>query len=543
MTRRLPLPLLVLGLLFWAGAVLMHVLPDLAGRVPHALFLPTQAWSFDHMAGMLSGEHPWQQLTQRIGGPNPARLSFLAWGPALLLAPATWLGGALLAVNLAMLTLPLGTGVLTFAWLRARGLAASAAAAGGLLMGTSLPMLSYLVNGQVCKASLWVLPLLALCVELAPRRWSVLLLSPIFAFASVFSDPTISLVALVAVPPLALDAAWRAERRGPALLRIALLLLPWLPALLLGAAYYRPGEATDAAFEHAGVHSITQVVAMSSASPVDLIWPAAWSLTETDGVTVAYLGLPCLLAVLWAAARRLPGAGLALGLVAVGATLALGEHLMMDGQLVERAGVRFKLPAGFLADLGFPMRESGHYDRFVVTAWLGAALGLATALGDRPRLSLAAGLLVLVHSLGVGHALWPLGYTELEGRAELSSLAQRASRSQGRLLDLPGRGGSFEKGMVLLRASLHRHPVEVLPRAGLRWGMADHMLRAPLARLRAGEPGAAAELRSRGVSAVLWTGGPEGEGPPLSALEAALGPGEEVGPYRYWSLSPGTGSR
>jgi hypothetical protein len=88
-------------------------------------------WCFAHMAEMLHGSADWQ--TDQIGWPYEVQLRFIAWAPAVLVAPLQELLGPIGAYNVALLlSFPLAAICATWLLLLV-DVRPMAAAAGGLV--------------------------------------------------------------------------------------------------------------------------------------------------------------------------------------------------------------------------------------------------------------------------------------------------------------------------------------------------------------------------------------------------------------------------
>ncbi len=520
-----------------AWSLLLHgaTLLSPATRVPSAVFITGHAWCFDHIRRMLAGELPLSLTTDRVGFAGEIHAAFIGWAPAILVAPVGQFLGPVVAINVASLVEPLLAAVATWAWLRGRGISPTGAALGGLVLALSPPLTGALANGQLCKANVWALPLCLASLDLAARRpWAAPLSGLAFA-ACVFSEPTYGVIATLVAVVYGIDAVARSASRPWAALGVAVAGASWVPSLVLARAYYlvEGTQIFTPAGSVRGGHG--DAVVSGSVSAPELVLGADYLADAENTAHVGYLGLVALGACVLAAARW-RDARVAAALVALGATLALGEFAILDGELWETGGKVVALPARALAAAGFPFAQSGQYVRFLVVAWAAVALAVGAIATARPRWGAVAAALVCVDALRATAGLWPLGSFDVRGARDFPALA--AVVPGGRVLDLPGLGGNFGNGLTQLRGALHGHAVDARARAGHRWANAPRPVSSVVFAIIEGQPELARRfLDSERIGLVTWVGPETPEGPSLEATVAALGSPETVGEVYYWRLT------
>ncbi len=503
-------------------------------RVPGTAFVTVQAWSFDHIRRMLVGEIPLSVTTDRVGFLDHAHAAFIAWGPAVLVAPVGQLLGPIVAVNTASFSLPLLAALATWVWLRGRGLPSTAAALGAGVFAMCPPLTGALANGQLCKANIWALPLCLATLDLAARRPWAAPISGLALAACVFSEPTYGVIATLVAVVYSVDLVALSTSRRRSAIGVALAGASWIPPLLLARGYYLVEGAQ--VFTPAGSVSSgwRDALVAGSVSAPEVLLGARYVADAQNTAHVGYLGVLALCVGAYAGARH-RSARVAAALSALGVTLALGEYAVLDGHLWLADGKMVALPARVLALAGFPFTQSGQYVRFLVVAWMATALAAAALAAARPRWGTLLAALLCADSLRATAGLWPLESFEVRGARELPVLAAVAPGS--RVLDLPGLGGNFGNGLTQLRGALHGHPVDALARAGHRWGSAPRPVIDLVFAIIEGRPEQARRmLQSENIGLVTWVGPETEEGPSLEATTAALGPPEVVGDVYYWRV-------
>ncbi len=526
-----------------AWSVLLHgkTVLSLATSIPAAAFTTSHAWCFDHIRRMLVGELPFATVTDRLGFSDSLGVAFIAWGPAVLVAPVGQLFGPVVAINVASLLAPPLAALATYAWARSRELPVTAAALAGALFALAPPLTSALANGQLCKANVWAVPLCLASIDLAARRPWLAPVSGLVLAVSLFSEPTFAVIASLLAVPYGLERVWSSPRRLTALIGVALAGASWLPALFFAQGYYTSGIGS--AFAPAGsVDSGHAAATLAGSVPLlELLLGRDYAVTTQLTTHVGYAGVVLLLGTLYAAAHH-PLARVGAGLVAIGAVLALGEYAVDGGAHLRVSGKLIELPARWLADAGFPFARSGQYVRWLVPAWLGGALALGALHALKPRAAWVLSALLALDGLRATAGLWPLASFEVVGARDFATLS---SVDPGlRTLDMPGLGGNFGSGLAQMRAALHGHPSDAVVRAGHRWPNAPQAVRDVVTAIERHDSDRARGLLQRErVGLLTWVPPATAEGPALDDLVATLGEPSREGEVYYWRLSAGQPGR
>jgi hypothetical protein len=462
---------LVLGLLgLWPW--------ELAGTRLVGAFHDGHVWAFEHVARGLVGLEPASGVTERIGYPGPVLARFIAWLPALVVAPLQPLLGPLGAYNVALLLGPALAVVAAWALLR-RATGIDAWSAAGLSLGFALCpyALGVLASGQIAKLWFWLLPASLLAHSVAVRGpgrvWGILGCG-LAAAALGFTSPSTAIYLPIAaglwvVAELLAEAPrWRPRRFAWAGLALAVTALGLLPARLYHGDLRRAG--LQLAFEPRAqdIAALQRLpLPPPMAQPEGLLWGSGGLAQQAwDASHVVYLGLPLLIAGLLLGLRRGPGRGRGWGLLILGVLLALGPALVSGDAFVMLGGERVPLPAALLDAVGYPTRHSGMVYRAVVLAALGLPLLVAAGWPRRGRWWVLAawglGLLQVADGWRVTRTLWPPPSGRVPGAALLAEIA--ADPAPGAVLDLPLIGGTWENGNAMVAATQHRRATTALPR-------------------------------------------------------------------------------
>ena len=558
--RRWAIPLRALRPWLWVAGVataitaILHgpVLGDLTGRAMTGAFDPSHAWAFDHLARMLYGAASLDHQTERIGFPESAQLRFIAWVPALAVAPLQPLLGALGAYNLAFLLTPAASALFATALLRKLTGASTGVAAGAALAYALCPYaLGSLANGQIEKAQLWILPATLLALDAALVRADGPRLATLAGVmvAATFTDPTLALLVPPAVVPWVLMRLWGQPQPRATRLRTAALLLGLLAAAMLPAAmYYGPSRDGLQAFLPASPDptELAPRYVSPMAQPLELLLGHAARDDSPAAVNhVAYLGWPLLCALAAASLAPFRGRGPAWAAVLLGALLAMGSTLVLHNGPVTVGGVAVPMPARLLDLLGYPMARSGMYYRAAHIASLGLAValaGVAARSAGRRALMIAwlGGLLAVADGVRVTRELWPRPAAPIPAHGAL--LALRDDPMPGAVLDLPLAVRDEGAGEHLLAALVHGRPTSALPRVS-RLAELPHLQawQASLEEaLALADPAAArSALAGEGLRAVVcrtWL--LEAEDPTLQALTSGLGEPRMEEEVALWLLEP-----
>ncbi len=521
-------------------ASLLWPMPLHLSHMVDGFFNGSQVWCFSHMADMLTGDAGWQ--TDRIGWPYTVQLRFIAWAPAVLVAPLQDTLGAVGAYNVALLlSFPLAA--LTGTWLISlTGARPAAAAAGGLVFAFSPVALGFLAAGQIEKTQLWTLALALSVLVCATRRWRWLPLVPAAGLLVGFTSPTFAMFLPLAAGLWAAWAVWTARGwlwpgiRAAAALGLLAGALVWLRPHY----DYSPGPRQLYAFAPSttppGTHAdLLPMVARVDDMLLGAEQPVSDSRRGSQSVQVAYLGWPLLVAGGALSVTRFVGRGLGWGTLLTGAVLSLGPRLADHDGFVQRAdGSELLLPALLLSELGYPIARSGMYYRFLVLAGLGGGVLIAAGSGRRWWLAWLLAAAVIGDGLHQTADLWPRPSAPVPGRAALERMA--LDLSPGAVLAFPLKVDDHGGGEQMLLATIHGRPTNGLPR---------DMQRQPptldaldwMAEAAAAEDGAAV-LEAHGVRYVLWLSWlrPRRDDLTLDEVEAVLGEPQQDGALLWWAL-------
>lgn len=431
---------------------------DLGGQAIDGPFWGSMAWSIDLFGDSLySGAFPWR--TRMAGWPGERELRFIGFAvllPAALLRPVL---DAATAMNLALLAGPVLSGVVMCAWLQRLAPAARPAALvlASLTYALSPHFIANLANGEVAKAQFWLVPLYLLAAERAARRWRDLPLALALGLLLALNEPYSLMVALMALPLVALfRGQWREAPRW------ALLALGGVGAGLAAQGYFLPPGVGDAAqvFSPARAPRLAtlRLNAPFPSAPLLSLFAPPWRLPPTATQHGVYLGWTLL--VLGAAGLRKPDRRAAMGaaLAVAGVLGALGPVLFWSA--TRPAGLQ--LPMMLAEHWRLPLAQAGMYYRLLHLALLGLAI-LVARLPLRAPAALLAGLLSVgeLH-LGVIGGL-PLAVTPLPWPQ--AAAAMRADPHKGAILMLPAYPrGATSKERSFRFALQHGRAITDLPR-------------------------------------------------------------------------------
>lgn len=437
-------------------------------------------WGYAWVAERL-GEGALPSHTDLLAWPAGGSLYFIDTAQAVALAPLTWLWGAAVAYNAAMI---LGIAGSTFAaWLLARRVCGAPwpAALAALIYGASPHLMGQAYNGISETVAAWGFPLAlwaahALLERPGPR--AALRLGLAGAAAALVSWYG-GLFAAIGAGVLMLHAMVRAPR-------VAVRALPW--AALAGVlalvavspalwAFRETLEAPDALvtrdldFVTASLtqHNLTDALAM--VRPGRTPSPDLKALFGEDLVIIVYLGLVGLGAAALGLARGRRGEVAPwVAIAAVFFVLSLGPYLYWDGQHPLIDGRKIPLPFLPLFDALPLLSRVSHPFRFV--QGVGLAVGVLAAVGlarvSRPgtrQAALSLGLcgLALLEFATISPATLPIPSSD----AAIPRMSQALRGGEGAVLDLPMSLPNLERAVYLWYQTAHHRPVP--------WGLNEPM--------------------------------------------------------------------
>ncbi|MCK6521999.1 hypothetical protein L6R49_11210 [Myxococcota bacterium] len=461
MPRRLHPALVVLLYALLAAGVCAPALVDPAGRaLGHA-----DADTFNHVWGywqlsesIAAGRSPF--TTDLLGHPTGGALYFIDLFGALRTLPLQWAFGPVVAYNLACWS------NLWLAGLGAHLLAARvsgsswAALVAGVGFALSPHLLGQAHNGISETLAVGFLPLFvwaALGLRAAPGRARAALTGVMLGLCGLsnwYYGLFAGLVGLVFVT----------ESLGPGPRAAALRpVLPWafapaaalvLPALWAFQATMRDDAALvarDPEFVLASLIGHNVVDTLSFFRPGDHHSPDLLDLYDERLRAVVYLGWVSLALAAWGARERRGWVALAVvsWLLALGPFLYIGgDHALLPG------GVFIPLPF-YALWASLPLFSTiSHAYRFVVLTQLALGVLAACALARRPRLAPLAALAVLVDSVLLSPAEWPVPAAETTTPAVYSRI-----EGPGAVIDLPVSLQSLAQGRYALYQITHGRPI------------------------------------------------------------------------------------
>ncbi|HCH61351.1 MAG: hypothetical protein CL927_18140 [Deltaproteobacteria bacterium] len=419
-----------------------HDLPAGAFHPGHPFF----AWHLSTVpaGGVLS--HP------PFGWPGSPSGQMIGGVPLAVAAALQWIG-PMRAYGVALVVGPLLTAVTTWGWLkRCSDGTMGARAAGTLAMVFCSFAIAALGNGQFAKMQLWVIPSTLWTLDLFVDRPHVRTAVPLLGVTilGVLTAPSIAVQLPVAgALQLLLTETSRGVRAR--LTGLALLGVGMLPGLLFLSA--DPSSGTRPAVAGAGLRLRG---APPSASLDDLLFGVGVRANGLDAINHApVLALAGLGVGIWLALRAGRGRRLGLGLLFVGAALALGPVLRWDGDPVSIGSWTVSMPASWMAALGYPMGRTGQWYRFVVVASLGLALLLSRAPTRRATLgAVLAVALGVVQAVSQSGHVFPRPAVPVPAAASMERL--RDSTTPGAVVVLPHIASPADVAMGMAMGALAR---------------------------------------------------------------------------------------
>ena len=253
-----------------------------------------------------------------------------------------------------------------------------------------------------------------------------------------------------------------------------------------------------------------------------------WDPSHAAINNVAVLGWPALFAAILALLLRPRAAFLSVGLVVLGALLALGPS-------VQFASMNWLLPAEILDRVGYPLEQSGMYYRFVQVTALGFAISCAVLALRWPPYARVIAVVIALLSVGdsirVTQSLWPRSIQPLPHRALYTQMAKDST--PGAVLELPLAHLDTEGERRLLGQLIHDRATTVLARNMVVRG--QPRLEQLDAAVRS--PSTAKTLRDLGFRYVLLHR-PRAHAQMYSLLTDRLGSPQEDGGLAVWMVRP-----
>lgn len=371
-----------------------------------------------------------------VGFPDGTVLHALPLLDALLTLPLSWVAGPLVVYNVAQaLEVALGF-VGAWVFLRERVSDPWAAAPGALAYALAPLALASRAGGNVEVAALGWIPLGAWAIGRAVRDPSlgrVLAAGLLFA-ASLLTNPyyfvfTALLAAWSALSEPGRPAAWRIGLRALAIGGVALVVVA--PQLwTIAASLDHPLSMVDERQSNAVRRYLVEEEHVYDV--LSLVLPTR-AFEEVSGPQTVYLGLATL--ALGALGLRRPGAWRWALLAAFAAVFALGGFLELGGRRLTVGGLELALPARFLTRHVPPFTQIHHPYRILPLATLALGVlgarwldGLGGAPGRRRGLALGFVAAILVDSLLLSPASWPVPTTAVVPPAFYEELAEDPER-------------------------------------------------------------------------------------------------------------------
>ncbi|MEY3212574.1 MAG: hypothetical protein RIT28_3055, partial [Pseudomonadota bacterium] len=341
----------------------------------HALdgaYWGNQAWSVRVVADALWSGQP-LTTTRAAGWPVERDVRHLGWA-ILLLGGALRPLGAASVLNLSFLLGPALTATAMVAFARrllpqASGLALTLA---GLTYAFSPHFVANLSNAEAAKAQTWLVPLTLLWALKGAEAWRAVPVALGVGAVLTFTEPYGLMVALLALPLLALGVGRREDWPRWLTLALGLVLIG-----LLGRAYFTPqGLAlTDQIYLPSSPKSLATEhleLPASSAPLRSLVFPDAEAAPSGTQHGV-YLTWSLLIAALFGARRGDRVGWTGLGLLVAGTLGAMGPILFWS----RAQSLGLWLPMMLAERLHLPIASGGMYYRLLHVALLGLALCVA----------------------------------------------------------------------------------------------------------------------------------------------------------------------
>ena len=420
----------------------------------------TVPWTLWHVAWQLIHGRSFAGHTAMVAWPEGGTFWPAMPLESLLLVPVTLGAGAVFASNLLQLLHVGLAGGACYALLRRVSGSWAAALAVTPLMALSPVLLCSAHNGNPEAAQLYWLPLAGLATWEAVRRERASLV-PVAALVlalAMISNTYVGLAAGVTVLAMAALAATGRWRRLACILGgaglIAAPILAWAATISMGQGSILQRSAEVVA---------RQRLIQGQASLLDLLVPGTRyalgpGLVPTTFVIGASVGAVAgVLMVVVLLTRRASGPPwrsrlILLGMISVGAFMALGPHLKLGGPLLDSASTGLPLPWLLLDSLP-PFSQLIELWRFSMVIHLGAALLIGLWLVRRPRwMAMAVGIALFSEAtlLNPGPVVWRssvTAYSDMGGLFE--------GLEGGAVLHLPARQGYWP----LYFQTLHQRPV------------------------------------------------------------------------------------
>ena len=458
--RHIPLLTLLAGACLPLARILTDAAAVLPGRQAGDVY--KHAWPFWHTLVQL-GQGTWPR-TAYLNAPDGGTLLDVMLLPSLIMAPVSWLVGAVVAANLWVLLSLLAVGWATYALCKDLTGSTTGSLCAGLVAQTSPFLLGYaLTSGVHERLALWIFPLLLLGVmrlAAGASAWWILVLI-LGTAISAAGCPTYGLFSgmlLAVILPLAL-----LKRRGTGRRSLGLLLgagagvSAALAGVYLLAAWFiqQPDYLASISTERVAVTwgvspvSVHQPRAVATLSA--MLNPLAVHATQPQRLDeelfkLVYIGLVPLLAmaaglaVLW---RRRAWATLGVsGLAGVAVILSLGPE-------VELAGGAVLNPLFYLASYLIPLLGAlppvWELAGVAVIFMLPAVAALIGSLAN-PRQRFAAAALLLLASLAERALVLPVPLILDPAPARPSAIYEKLPGN--RYEKLPGNGGAGAAGAL-----------------------------------------------------------------------------------------------
>lgn len=340
---------------------------------------------------------------------------------ALLSLPVRALAGPGAAYSIALMLQVWLAMVATYGVTVARGDGRAGGVLAAVAFGGSPYVLSLLYSGTVEYLALWPLPVFWHFVRRAlgdGSRRAALLAAGAWALATLGNFYYAAFCGLLGVIAAIDVVVERRDRRSLLLLaeHAATVLLAY--AVFAGPILAVAGwtlTSPDSVVEQASApgwsyQSLPATDLYTFLHPGDYYFPDNRKFGNFGIIHVNYLGWG-LFALAMVAAWRHPGLRIGLLLALI---LALGPTLAVNGAPVLVNKFPVPLPDTLLYLPGSPFRFVHHPYRIVVLPMLLGALAVARLLGPRPWLALGAAAVVLVETLFVSPAVWPLPTANVE---------------------------------------------------------------------------------------------------------------------------------
>ena len=459
-----------------------------SSSTPSGVFHSGHVWCFEHIASMLwSGD--WSLWTNQLAYPETVTVRFIGWCPAVISALFSPIAGPIAAYNLAFLlssSLTAPVSVLFFRQLNPR-LSLISAWSLALLVSLSPPMIGAMANGQICKAQLWLISLMGLTWVYFSRKLdakfslsslvSAVLAMLLAAVCMAFTEPT---YCLFVAPVLGLSSGLWILQSSYKLrqLFIQVLMVGGVAIIFVLAERYYDTTGLQSAFTPSvrldGSGIVNQL--QQQVSLYELFGFSSSEFSTTSTIHFGYVGWGNLVIVsiifLWSLFTnwRNISLSISIALLLVGVGLSLGEYLALDETHYRPGGAFVSLPSNWLAQLGYPLAQSGQYYRGMALVWLAIPAMLSLLNGRRlQRIIPLIATGMLVFSMHRTSNAWPFPVEKIAGKR----IFEQIETQPGAVLDLPSGIGNYQLGVSMRDAAIHGQPIPVIP---TYLPMADHPL-------------------------------------------------------------------